>query len=365
MTPRAAPASSSQASLVVQTSFLGDVVLTTPLIAALARRGPVDVVVRPDAAALLRGHPDVRSVIVYDKRGADRGVHGMLRVARAIRALPGPDGASGWRARDRVAYMAQGSPRSAALALAGGCGERVGFDSSRQARPLYTRIVSFDPSRHHAARLWSLAAATEDAGGEAPPPRLQPGAREVAAVDAALGALAGGGFVAVAPGSVWATKRWPFYPALAASLAGELPIVVVGGAGDRELAAAIVAACPAGRALDVTGRLSLLASTELLRRAALLVTNDSAPQHLASAVGTPTLTIFGPTVPEFGFGPLAPGSRTTGVQGLACRPCDPHGPARCPLGHWRCMRDQPAEALVALARAQLHEPRLAPAPSPP
>lgn len=364
MPPRATPASAPQASLVVQTSFLGDVVLTTPLLAALARRGPVDVVVRPDAAALLRGHPDVRQLIVYDKRGADRGVRGLLRVAGAIRALPGPDGVDGWRARDRVAYMAQGSPRSAALAWAGGCGERIGFDSSRQARALYTRVVHFDPSRHHAARLWSLAAATGDAGAAVPAPRLQPGAAEVAAVDAALqglGALAAGGFVAVAPGSAWATKRWPGYPALAAALAASHPVVVVGGAGDRELAAAIVAACPPGRALDVTGRLSLLASAELLRRAALLVTNDSAPQHLASAVGTPALTIFGPTVPEFGFGPLAPGSRTAGVPDLACRPCDPHGPARCPLGHWRCMRELGADALVALARTQLREPR----PTPP
>ncbi len=337
----------------IQTSFLGDVVLTTPLLTGLARRGPVDVVVRPDAAALLRGHPAVRELIVYDKRGVDRGVGGVLRVARRLRGLPGPEGADGWRARDRVAYLAQGSPRSAALSLAAGCGERVGFESSRQARALYTRVVSYDPSRHHAARLWSLAAATEDAGMEPPAPSLFPGAGERAAVDAALGPLAGGGFVAVAPGSVWATKRWPGYPALAATLAEAHPIVVVGGPGDGELAREIVAACSPGRALDATGRLPLLASAELLGRAALLVTNDSAPQHLASAMGTPTLTIFGPTVPEFGFGPLAPGSRTVGVSELACRPCDPHGPARCPLGHWRCMRDQGPESVAAVARSML------------
>ena len=353
MTPTTGRTFLPQASLVVQTSFLGDVVLTTPLLATLARRGPVDVVVRPDAAALLRGHPAVRELIVYDKRGADRGVGGVLRVARRLRGLPGPEGVVGWRARDRVAYMAQGSPRSAALALAAGCGERVGFDSSRQARPLYTRVVSYDPSRHHAARLWSLAAATEDAGVEPPAPSLYPGAAERAAVDAALGPLAEGGFVAVAPGSVWATKRWPGYPALAAALAETHPVVVVGGPGDGELARAIVAACPSGRALDATGRLPLLASAELLGRASLLVTNDSAPQHLASAMGTPTLTIFGPTVPEFGFGPLAPGSRTVGVSDLACRPCDPHGPARCPLGHWRCMRDQGPDAVAAVARSML------------
>jgi heptosyltransferase-2 len=344
---------------VVQTSFLGDVVLTTPLIETLARRGPVDVVVRPDAAAILRGHPAVRTLVVYDKRGADRGTGGLLRVAARIRRLAGPDGAAGWRARDRVAYMAQGSPRSAALAWLAGCGTRVGFDTSRQARPLYTRVVAYDPSRHHAARLWSLAAAAEDAGAEAPAPRLVPGGDDAAAVDALLAAV-DAPVVAVAPGSVWATKRWPHYPALAAALAETHAVIVVGGAGDRELAAAIVAACPPGRALDATGRLSLLGSAELLRRAALLVTNDSAPQHLASAVGTPALTIFGPTVPEFGFGPLAPGSATAGVTDLACRPCDPHGPARCPLGHWRCMREQSGAAIAARARAMLR----APAPSP-
>jgi heptosyltransferase-2 len=83
----------------------------------------------------------------------------------------------------------------------------------------------------------------------------------------------------------------------------------------------------------------LLASTELLARCAGLVTNDSAPQHLASAAGTPTLTIFGPTAAEFGFGPLAPRHATAGHESLDCRPCHAHGPAACPLGHWKCMRD--------------------------
>jgi heptosyltransferase II len=94
--------------------------------------------------------------------------------------------------------------------------------------------------------------------------------------------------------------------------------------------------------------LTLLASAELLGRAKLLVTNDSAPQHLASAMGTPTIAIFGPTVEEFGFGPLAPNSISLGLDALACRPCHHHGPPRCPLGHWRCMRELGVDA-VALA----------------
>ncbi len=186
--------------------------------------------------------------------------------------------------------------------------------------------------------------------------------RVLAPVEGALGR--GVPLVAVAPGSVWATKRWPFYPELAGALAGDAVIVVVGGPGDGELARAVVAACPAGRAVDATGRLSLLASAALVGRAALLVTNDSAPQHLASAMGTRTLAIFGPTVPAFGFGPLAPGSETAGVAGLACRPCDRHGPPACPLGHWRCMRDQ-APALIVRRARELLAADVSPRPSPP
>jgi heptosyltransferase-2 len=70
-------------------------------------------------------------------------------------------------------------------------------------------------------------------------------------------------------------------------------------------------------------------------------------------VGTRTLAIFGPTVPAFGFEPLAPGSQTAGVDDLACRPCDAHGPRVCPLGHWRCMREQAPDAVAVRARAML------------
>jgi heptosyltransferase-2 len=207
---------------------------------------------------------------------------------------------------------------------------------------------------HHAERLWSLAMPdSARPTREQLRPRLYPGRDEHRAVDGVLAALGGHApgdpLVALAPGSVWATKRWPYYAELAARLAEHARLAVVGSGADAELAAAILAACPAGRAVDATGRLSLLASAELIGRAALLVTNDSAPQHLASAMGTPTLTIFGPTVPDFGFGPLAPGSRTAGHEGLDCRPCHAHGPPRCPLGHWRCMREQSPEAVAELA----------------
>ena len=159
------------------------------------------------------------------------------------------------------------------------------------------------------------------------------------------------GFTAVAPGSIWGTKRWPYYPALVASIPG--PVVVIGGRGDSALAAEIVAAAPT-RAWSAAGELSLRESAALLRRARALVTNDSAPLHLATAVDTPVVALFGPTVPEQGFGPRGSRSLALGHAGLRCRPCSAHGPEVCPLGHHRCMRELAAET-VAEAVAMVTE----------
>lgn len=320
-------------SLIIQTSFLGDTVLTTPLIAELARRGPVDVVTTPASASLLSNHPGIRAVVPYDKRKSDSGVRGFLRLAGRLRGF-------GYEA----AYLAQGSMRSAALALASGVTRRVGF-ATHAGRLLYTEKVEYREDLHHAARLLLLAKPNATITAAEIRPRLYPGIPERGAVDRFLAlhdALDDGRpLVALAPASVWATKRWPYYSELARELARSARsarVVILGSLEDAPLAAEVCAAA-GPTALNAAGVLTLLGSAELIRRCHVLVTNDSAPQHLASAVDTPTLTIFGPTVPSFGFGPLAQRSTTMGIDTLACRPCDRHGPRRCPLGHWRCMRD--------------------------
>lgn len=361
--PLAAFSRERAVSLVIQTSFLGDMVLTTPLIAELALRGPVDVVATPASAPLLANNPSIRDVIVYDKRGDAAGLGGLWRTSRALRrrrVTPGEPVRQERRAV-QTAYLAQGSIRSAMLAVLAGIRERVGFSTSA-GWAFYTRRVLYRNDRHHAERLWRLGAT----GDEEQPssaqlrPRLFPGDAEVSAVESLLrseGHDEGTApFVALAPGSIWATKRWPYYAELARALAPRVRLAVVGGAADRELAAAIAAAVAPHRVIDAVGRLSLLASAELIGRAASLVTNDSAPQHLASAMGTPTVTIFGPTVPEFGFGPLASGSASQGHQGLDCRPCHPHGPERCPLAHWRCMRELVAETVLTSVLAHTSIP---------
>ena len=339
----------SPSSVVIQTSFLGDMVLTTPLIAELAKRGTVDVVATPASAPLLANNPSVREVIVYDKRGADNGLRGLWRVTQSLRRAGGERGEPGG---PMTAYLAQGSVRSAMLAVLAGIDERIGFETS-PGRVFYTRAIPYPADRHHAERLWRLGARDNHApSAEQLRPRLYPGANAVGRVDELLAAAghAGEPLVALAPGSIWGTKRWPHYPALARALARDLRVVVIGGKADAALAREIADAAGPG-VIDATGDLSLLASADLISRCAALVTNDSAPQHLASAMGTPTVTVFGPTVPDFGFGPLAPRRATVGLDALACRPCHKHGPQKCPLTHWRCMRETTVEMVEAAVRA--------------
>jgi heptosyltransferase-2 len=327
-------------SLVIQTSFLGDVILTTPLLTALAARGPVDVVATPMGASLLTGHPAVRRLHTYDKRGGDSGIGGFRRLVGQVRAEDPSD----------TAYLAQGSVRSAALALAGGFASRLGFASSA-GRWLYTQRVPYERGQHHAQRLRSLAGTVQVPNEPSLRPRLYPGAADETAVDVLLqraGVLPGEPLIALAPGSVWLTKRWPWFPDLARLLPGDHRVVVVGSAADRDLANAIIGAA-GGRAVDATGQLSLLASAALIGRARVLVTNDSAPLHMASAMNTPTVAVFGPTVPRFGFGPLADARAIAEVTHLTCRPCHAHGPMQCPLTHFRCMRDLTADRVLALA----------------
>ena len=343
---------SVQHSLVIQTAFIGDTILTTPLIAELSNRGPVDIVTTPVSAALLQNNPALRHIFVFDKRNAQRGLGGLWSMAREIRRYRAQHDAGVGRA---VAYLAQASTRSAVLAVLAGAHERVGFATS-PARSMYTKRVPYIENQHHAARLWRLAFPNEARAEPRPErlrPHLYPGAAEKTAVNDLLREHGvSGPFVVLAPGSVWATKRWPYYPALAQRVAARLPVVVIGSKDDQEQSDAIASVVPPDRFVSAVGRLPLLGSAELIGRARALVSNDSSPTHMASALGTPTVTIFGPTVPDFGFGPLAPRSTVLGHRALDCRPCDRHGPRRCPLGHWRCMReltvDDVERALMAI-----------------
>jgi heptosyltransferase-2 len=324
-------------TLVIQTAFLGDVVLTTPLLSALAaQHGQVDVVTTPLAAPLLETHPAVRQVIPYDKRRVDRGVAGLRTLARRL----------GREQYDRV-YLPHRSLRTAALALLARIPSRIGFSGGWSF--LYTEAKPKPRTGHETDRLLALA----DVAQGTYPPTLRPTPEDERVAGDIWDEIAqkpNAPFVALAPGSIWGSKRWPYYPELAHRLAAKgVPLAVVGSADDGDLGSEIVAAVAAARgpvAINTCGQLTLRQSAALIGQAMLLVTNDSAPLHLATAMGTPIVALFGPTVTEFGFGPLRAGDVALGVEALQCRPCSSHGPLQCPLGHHRCMRDLTVEAVT-------------------
>jgi lipopolysaccharide heptosyltransferase II len=329
--------------LVVQTAFLGDVVLTTPLLRELKRLAPgarLTVVTTPLGGAVLEGHPCVDAIVVHDKKGADRGPYGVVRTVRALR-----------RERFDVAIAAQRSFRTGLLIRGCGAADRIGF-AEASGMWAYTTRVPWTASDHAVRRYLALAGPL-GGGGEAadPAPSLAVRADARARVDALLaesGIGEGEAIVALAPGSVWGSKRWtPDGFAGVADAAPRLGLrpVLVGSPDEEPLCRDVArrASAPVVVLAGATGPPDLIA---LLARARALVVGDSGPGHIASAVGTPVVAIFGPTVPAFGYAPW--GERNVVVEhpALDCRPCDSHGPRVCPLGHHRCMKEIPAERVV-------------------
>lgn len=322
--------------VVVQTAFPGDVVLTLPLVQTLRHRWPdsqVGFVAIPAAAALLSNHPDISEVLVYDKRGIDRGVSGALRFARRLRE----------RQFD-AALVPHRSFRSALIVQLAGIPRRVGFSTSA-GKFLFSDFVSYDPAAHEVDRNLALLGPFGINSGFLSLPSLYPSADDVAVVDAFLrswqekGGKAGR-WVAVAPGSVWTTKRWPesHFLALARKVVDAgWNVALVGGKEDRCLCERIQEAAGRGHVLNAAGDLSFLQSAELLRRSDLLVSNDSAPAHVATAMRVPVVSLFGPTVPSFGFAPRGPRDVVVERHDLTCRPCSIHGGTKCPIGTFECM----------------------------
>src|SRR5207302_6371037 len=176
------------------------------------------------------------------------------------------------------AYLPHRSLRTAALGVLARIPSRIGF--SGRWSFLYPVARPKPALGHESDRLLALA---DEAPG-AYPPHLRPTAedeRVVADVLAEIGLDGGVPFVALAPGSIWGSKRWPYFAELAERLAARAAIVVVGSGDDRELGEAIVGAVgrSGGRAVNACGRLSLREAVALIAKAAALVTNDSAPLH--------------------------------------------------------------------------------------
>lgn len=313
--------------LVMQSAFLGDSLLTLPLLRRLKEILPgarVTVLTIEKTAAIFRGSEWADEVLVDDKRGADGGLAGPWRLAA--------------RLADRkfdLAVIPHRSFRSALIARLAGIPRRIGFDSSAGS-PLLTDTVPFSWLMHDLERNLSL---TLPLGSPAAPSKGESRYLTPPALKAELAALlpAGATLVGVHPGSAWATKRW--LPERFAELCRRLEAdgvvpVLVGGPDDAALGASIAKECGA---INFVGKTGLEDLKGLMGRLSAFVTNDSGPMHLAAASGVPVVAIFGATTRELGFFPYGPGHKVVEAD-LACRPCGLHGQRECPEGHFLCMR---------------------------
>jgi heptosyltransferase-2 len=335
--------------LIVQSGFLGDVVLTTPLIAAVRRRLPrarLAMLVTPAAAPLIARHPALDAVLVDDKHVAGRGARGFAALVRRMRAE-----------RFTIALAAHKSLRTALALAAAGVQRRIGFARAPGAA-LYTDRVARDLGRHDRDRMLGLL---EPLGGPAlgvedhqPWVALDDATRARAAALLAPLDARGRPLAALCPGSVWETKRWPAsaYGALLRMLEQRgYACVLLGAPQERPIGAAVRAAA-GGLGLDLVGQTDSALLAAVLARMTVVVTNDSAPMHLAGAAGVPHVAIFCATVPEQGYGPL--GRRAVVVEkDLACRPCGRHGSVRCPRGTDDCRElIEVSEVSAAVERAR-------------
>jgi heptosyltransferase II len=326
--------------LVFQSAFLGDVVLTLPLVQVLHRELPhaqIDFLTTPRAAAILRNHPSIHRVIEYDKRGKQRGLGGMLAISRALKPQ-----------QYDIALVPHRSFRSAAVAALSGIPVRIGFDASA-GRFLFTNVVRYEKNIHEVERNLLFLKALNIDYSEKELPSLYPSEEDTIAVDRYFSEKdidPKEKLIALAPGSVWNTKRWPserFSDLVKRISVAGMKVVLVGGQEDEKLCREIAAAAQGTDVYFSAGRFSILQSAELLRRCTALVTNDSAPMHLAVAMRTPVVAIFGATAPSFGFAPYGKKDVVVQTEGLPCRPCSIHGGDKCPIGTFECMMKISAE----------------------
>ena len=322
--------------LIVQTAFIGDVILATGLIEKLHQHFPeadIDFALRKGNESLLKNHPILREVHVWDKKGGK--YRNLWRLIKKVRSI-----------RYDLVVNIQRFANSGMLTAFSGAKETIGFDKNpfswRFSQKIKHRI---EPGVHEIARNHDLVSALTDEKPKAP--KLYPTPADFEKVKPYTDKP----YVCMAPASVWFTKQYPKekWIELIKALPSDLTIYLLGAPGDRALCDEIAAPFPNLDVQNLCGELNLLQSAALMKSAVLSYVNDSAPMHLASSVNANTCAIFCSTSPEFGFGPLSEFSEVVEVsEKLDCRPCGLHGKKACPQGHFKCGYDIDTRKLTAL-----------------
>jgi heptosyltransferase-2 len=331
-------------------AFLGDAVLTLPLVQTVARAHPdadLHYVVRKGVGSVFKGQSELKRVWEFDKRGGQKGLFGAVSFGRELARL-----------RPDAVVSAHRSFRSGVSVLASGAKKRIGYEQSALARLFYTDRV--DRRFEELDEIERLLLLADPLGVEHkverpsydPPPVARETAREFFEhkVDRPV--------LGVHPGSTWPTKKWPaeYFGEIIgrAARAGCSVLVFSGPSETFDAAAAVTAAgdTPPGLVHDLSGRLTLEELAAYLGNLDCYLTNDSGPMHLAWIQGTPVDAVFGPTVKKLGFFPRGE-SATVHEHALACRPCSLHGPAQCPEGHHDCMRKITPDRVWKSVKAKL------------
>lgn len=322
--------------LLIQTAFPGDIVLTTPLIHSLKKLFPescLTVLTTPQGAQLLKDSKSIDSLLSYDKKGGDKGVFNLFRLIRSIR-----------KDKFDLCLSPHPSSRTALMAFASSAETRVGF-SDASSSFFYNKRVLKNRELHEVERIFSLLTALEvDLEGIDKTPLLEISRGMIEKAEAILndvGIAAGEQIVAVAPGSVWGTKRWTAecYAALVDVLMEKncVKVLLIGSPLERETGNTILGHAK-NSPIDLIGKTGLRELIAIIDRCSLLIGNDSAPGHIAAARSVPVVSIFGPTAPSFGYAPYGKNVQIV-EKDIPCRPCHHHGPMKCPEGHFRCMRE--------------------------
>lgn len=329
--------------LVVQTAFLGDAVLTTPLLSSLYNHFPtckISVLCTPEIKPIFTGNQEIGEILVMDKRGKESGIFSLWNWAQRLRG------------RYDIVLLPHRSFRSAFLVWLAGIPKRIGFENSG-GKIFLTDVVPFQWEMHDSNRNLRLL---EALGIQAEEPVLKLPAREspfdFKQFCDSHHIPEGKMLIGMNPGSMWKTKRWlpEYFAQVADTLQKERNCqVILFGSDQDKTAVRSVCSFMKSPVINLCGKTDLKTLTSLISRCSLFITNDSGPMHLASAAGVPLVAIFGPTTRELGFFPLGDKSVVVELE-LPCRPCSLHGGDRCPLEHFKCMRDLRPEVVLRQCR---------------
>ena len=322
--------------LVIQTAFIGDVVLATSLIENLHQQFPevkLDILVRKGNESLFQSHPFLNQVLVWDKK--NNKYQNWVGLLFKIRS-----------SQYDVVLNAQRFAATGAWTAFSKAKIKIGFDKNPFSF-LFTHVVVHqfsEKGQHEIDRNHQLLSSLFVT--KVSMPKLYPTASDELAVSSYQQLP----YLCIAPASVWFTKQFSIekWVDLINELPFKGPIYLIGGPGDKLLCDQILQKINRKSVVNLAGRLSFLASAALQKKAVLNYVNDSAPMHFASAVNAPVVAVYCSTLPNFGFGPLSDRSFIVQTnEALACRPCGIHGKKQCPLKHFDCAKTIKMDQLIA------------------